>query len=130
MAVDRVRPSVPPLKALSDLTCLVKFFEDSSESMMRSCSMPPSGFFALAGTTKGSPPEAQMVPNGILSDESRPDGAETIILKSLGVVGRRLVLHPRTVRDEERLALGPRGLRLDVVMPGVPLRMYPFLYSS
>lgn len=28
-----------------------------------------------------------MVPNGILSDESRLDGAATIILKSLGVVG-------------------------------------------
>lgn len=28
-----------------------------------------------------------MVPNGSLSDESRPDGGATIILKSLGVVG-------------------------------------------
>ena len=35
--------------------------------MMRSCSMPPSGFLALAGTMNGSPPDAQMVPNGILS---------------------------------------------------------------
>lgn len=62
MAVDRVSPSVPPLKALSDFTCCVKFLEDSSESMMRSCSIAPSGFFAFDGTMKGSPPEAQMVP--------------------------------------------------------------------
>ena len=78
---------MPPLKALRDFTDLVKFFEDFSLSMMRSCSMPPSGFFAFAGTMNGSPPDAQRVPKGILSEESRLDGAPTVILKSSGVVG-------------------------------------------
>ncbi len=79
-------PSVPPLKAESDLVLVVKDFEDASLSMMRSCSRPPWGFFALLGTMNGSPPEAQMVPKGILSEESRPEGAPTDSLKSLGMI--------------------------------------------
>ena len=116
--VDRVRPSVPPLNAVSDLTLVVKFFEDASLSMMRSCSMPPAGFAAFAGTMNGSPPPAQMVPNGSLSELSRLDGAADRHLEVLRRGLRRLVLHPGAVRDEQRLALGPGGLRLDVVDAG------------
>ena len=55
----------------------MKFCEDFLLSMMRSSSIPPSAFRALRGTMYGSPPEAQMVPYGILSEADRLDGAPT-----------------------------------------------------
>ena len=117
-------PSVPPLNAVSDFTLLVKFFDDASLSMMRSCSMPPSAFFALAGTMKGSPPEAQMVPKGSLSELSRPEGARDAQSRSPSAM-----IFAASFSTQEPFGMNSALPSVHAVCdwmwsrPGVPLRM-------
>ncbi len=116
-------PSVPPLSAVRDFTLSVKFFDDASLSMMRSCSMPPSGFFADFGTMNGSPPEAQMVPNGSLSELSRPEGAPTASLKSAGIVLAASFSTHEPFGMKSALPWVQAVCDWMWSMPGVPLRM-------
>lgn len=71
----------------------------------------------------GSPPEAQMVPNGSLSELSRPDGALTARLKSFGMTFADSFSTQEPFGMKSALPLAQAVCDWMWSMPGVPLRM-------
>src|SRR5687767_3779948 len=78
-------PALDPVTQVRLLTLRVKSEAPFCDSMTRRYSRPPRRFFALAGTTNGSPPVPRNASNGSLSPEVRLGVGATAIWKSGGV---------------------------------------------